>query len=411
MSDAADKEMGDAVAAAVTKATAAWAKQRKAEERDHSRMSNRRTFYMRVRQTTVKDAAYAVMEKAYLKASANGMLPANARQIMYAARQEIQEKTKKPLDDQYFTQTLLPDYMAEHPVDWNVVFDDRGHFTEPHTKLELGIGTLAVRQYLAGTCSPDVCDVKLRKPCVKTSGPGGNFGAVLFVEKEGFAPIFEHVKLAERFDIAIMSTKGMATTAARSLVEELCGGSGVPLLVLHDFDKAGFSIAATLSRDTRRYQFASDMNIIDIGLRLDDVEALGLEGAAEAIFDRGSSFARRENLEGNDATDEEVQFLLKKRVELNALPSDELVAFVERKLTEHGVAKLVPEDDLLAEAYRAFVRGQRAKEIFAHELAQADTADQTVPGDLRTRVEVYLKKHPAWRWDDAVRKVARKGDT
>jgi hypothetical protein len=407
MSDAAVKKMGDAIAAAVTKATAGWAKQRKAEERDRSRLLNRRTYFLRIRQTSAKEAAYAVMEKAYLKASANGTLPAGDRQVMYAARAEIQEKTGKPLDDQYFTQTLLPDYIAEYGVDWNVVFDDRGHFTEPHTKREIGIGTLAVRAYFAGNCEPQIHDAKLRQPQVRTSGAAGNFGAVLFVEKEGFMPLFEHVQLGQRFDLAIMSSKGMATTAARRLVETLCGDSGVPLFVLHDFDKAGFSIAATLGRDTRRYQFENTINIIDIGLRLDDVRALGLEGAAEETFDRGSSFARRENLIENDATSAEIEFLLEKRVELNALPSDELVAFVERKLAEHGVAKVVPDDDMLADTYRAFILGRRLQEIFDREFAKVGKGDIVVPAGLREKVEARLKEHPAWRWDDAVRKIAR----
>jgi hypothetical protein len=38
---------------------------------------------------SIKDAAYAVMKEAYLKASDNGQLPAKARQIMYAARGDI----------------------------------------------------------------------------------------------------------------------------------------------------------------------------------------------------------------------------------------------------------------------------------------------------------------------------------
>ena len=54
------------------------------------------------------------MEEAYNKVSDNGALPANARQIMYVARPYIQEKTRKPLKDSYFTQTLLPNYVMEH---------------------------------------------------------------------------------------------------------------------------------------------------------------------------------------------------------------------------------------------------------------------------------------------------------
>ena len=85
----------------------------------------------------IKEAAWQVMPDAYRIASTGGTLPANARQIMYAARPAILELTgKTKLDDRYFTQALLPDYIEEHPeitANWDVVFDDRGSFIEPHT--------------------------------------------------------------------------------------------------------------------------------------------------------------------------------------------------------------------------------------------------------------------------------------
>jgi hypothetical protein len=43
--------------------------------------------------------------------------------------------------------------------------------------------------------------------------------------------------------------------AARTLVDLICGVHDVPLLVLHDFDKSGFSILGTLQRATRRFRF------------------------------------------------------------------------------------------------------------------------------------------------------------
>ena len=52
-----------------------------------------------------------------MKASANDTLPANARQIMYAARPYIEQRSDRPLGsrfDQYFTQQLLPDYVEEN---------------------------------------------------------------------------------------------------------------------------------------------------------------------------------------------------------------------------------------------------------------------------------------------------------
>jgi hypothetical protein len=110
----------------------------------------------------IKEAARQVMPDAYRIASTDGTLPANARQIMYAARPAILEQTgKTKLDDRYFTQGLLPDYIEEHPeitANWDVVFDDRGSFIEPHTGHVVPLGTVEVRQYLgerspANTCS------------------------------------------------------------------------------------------------------------------------------------------------------------------------------------------------------------------------------------------------------------------
>jgi hypothetical protein len=399
----AAEQMGKAIIGAVVKVTSTWARHRKAEERDRSSAQRRRERLLRSRQVSVKDAAFEIMERAYLAASANNTLPATARQVMYAARREIQARTGKQLNDQYFTQTLLPDYIAETGVEWDVVFDDRGHFTEPHTGREVGLGTLAVREYLDASREPVVVDAALRDAAVLTSGPANNFGAVLFVEKEGFMPFFQHVNLAERFDIAIMSSKGMPSTAARRLVETLCGERGVPLFVLHDFDKAGMSIASVLSRDTRRYQFGGQIEVIDIGLRLIDVLAERLTQAAEAIYDRGDIEARRANLELNGATEAEIKFPLERRVELNALTSDQLVRYIERKLAAHGVAKVVPDDAMLGDAYRAFIRGERARSIVEKALAEAASgAAIEMPTGLKDQVEEYLRTHPTARWDRAI---------
>jgi len=50
----------------------------------------------------------------------------------------------------------------------------------------------------------------------------------------------------------------------------------VRFLVLHDFDKAGFSIIGTLRRNTARYHFRRPPEIVDLVLRLADVVAEGL---------------------------------------------------------------------------------------------------------------------------------------
>src|SRR5262249_2929548 len=52
----------------------------------------------------------------YLAVWGNGTLPAKARQVMYEARRYILEKTGlTKLDDNNFTQKLIPEYRRLHP--------------------------------------------------------------------------------------------------------------------------------------------------------------------------------------------------------------------------------------------------------------------------------------------------------
>jgi hypothetical protein len=388
----------DAIITGLRAVTKDWAHQRKAEERDASRQARRHERLVRWRERSIKDVAYSVMRTAYLKASANGTMPATARQVMYAARPLIQQETGKQLDDQYFTQQLLPDYMRDHGASWNVVFDDRGHFHEPHTERSIGLGTLAVDGYLNKLREPKLERPGFARGKVTTHGPACRFSAVLFIEKEGFLPLLQHAELAERYDLALMSTKGLSNTAARRLVDDMCGRYRIPLLVLHDFDKAGFSIVGTLKQSNRRYEFQNQIKVIDLGLRLADVDEL----ETEDVFDVGSPTAIRANLRGNGATPDEIEFLLEQRVELNAFTSDELVKFIERKLAACGIAKVVPTEERLAETYRLFVRSSRLEEMVETALQDMDDTAIAVPSDLCEQVRYYLEENPEEPWERAV---------
>jgi hypothetical protein len=400
----------DKIIGAVQGVTAKWAKQRKREERTAAAIANRRYAMTRRRSVSIRDAAFEVMDRAYLKASANGTLPALARQIMYAARPHIQAHADRELGqkfDQYFTQQLLPDYIEIYNrADWNVVFDARGNFIEPHTGRRVPLGTLNVRDYLTEIAGHAVREPEfdIWEDHYPTMGPRHRFGAVLFIEKEGFGPLFEAVHLAERHDLAIMSTKGMSVTAARELVEQVCR-LGVPLLVLHDFDKSGFSIVGTLMRDTRRFRFGGGhaARVIDLGLRLEDID--GLETEEVYVADRHKAAA---NLRENGATAEEIEFLLEKRVELNAFASDQLIDWIEWKLQEHGVAKVVPDSETLADAYRRMRRQALVQARIDAVVAGLGVADGvTVPARLTERVTRRLADTPTARWDAVLRKIAQ----
>ena len=363
---------------------------------------------------SIKDAAGQVMEVAYRKASDNGQLPANARQIMYSARPLILRLAEvEKFKDSYFTQVLLPDYVAAHPdqcTDWDVVYDERGHFVEPHTRREVPLGTIAVREYLGDrpTVGPAVAlGIKTVYP---TSGPAHRYRSILFIEKEGFDPLLEQARIAERYDIAIMSTKGMSVTAARMLLDRLAPKID-RLFVLHDFDISGFSIAGTLTADGRRYIYDNAVDMVDLGLRLPDVVAMDLQ--PEPVTIEGGLEARAETLRDHGASEEEIAFLLgndgeqSRRVELNAMTSRQFVDFLDRKLGEAGVEKVVPDADIIEQHARRLVeqtlteealdkiRGQLAKQAAAHSL----------PGDLDRRIHRLQKERPELSWDMALASI------
>jgi hypothetical protein len=416
--------VNDALRLGVESVMKDWKHAKRNEERV-GREAMKRIRFRPPREVSIKEAAFAVMEQAYLKASADGRYAANARQIMYAARPLVLAATggKSWKSDAYFTQTLLPDYVQSYGrTDWDVVYDARGHLREPHTEKEIGLGTIEARTYQAGWLKAGVVNESADQSInvhgmarLKTSGPRYRYGAVLFLEKEGFNPLLEQAQIAERFDVAIMSTKGMSVTASRMLVEAWTG-QGVPVYVLHDFDKSGFSILHTLHSSTRRYQFRGNPLVHDLGLRLADVQELGLD--SEPV-DYDGNIDPRINLRASGATKAECDFLVDsgggwsgwagQRVELNAMTSDQFVEWLEQKLTAAGVEKIVPDEETLAATYR------RAKRLAVVQktldsLAKQAEANVEVPADLVEKVKAGLADDEAESWDTIIWDIALLAD-
>jgi len=198
------------------RATRKWTRQRKSEERHPGNVRYRVSRMTKVARITQKEVAWAVMEQCYRAVSGLRNLPAKVRQIFYRARPKIMAETDdRELAYNYFSQTLLPDYVEEHGCEhWNVVWDARGHFEEPHTNRRIGCGTLEVRNYLAAIKNPSIDSADFSDAEVEIIGPDGGFSAVMYCEKEGFDPLFKAVNLANRHDLMIISNKGLTAGAA-----------------------------------------------------------------------------------------------------------------------------------------------------------------------------------------------------
>jgi hypothetical protein len=375
---------------------------------------------------TIKMSAWSVMKRAYMLASDNGTLPANIRQIMYAARPLVLKLVGKCWSHSgSFTQGLLPDYMATHKTSgWDVVADARGHFTEPHSSENIGIGTLDVRGYVGSWMDSDDVGTDVEPPelddSFPTSGPVNRFKYALFIEKEGFDPLLERAQIAERYDMAIFSSKGMSVIAARKLVDEL-SQAGVTVFVLHDLDRDGLLIAHWLSHDSERYRFKFPPNVVDLGLRLADVQKMKLQW--EPLVYSQKKDPADALLACDNVTKEEIDFLVGeqtdskhwsgRRVELNAMTSRQFIDWLEAQFKEHGVEKLVPAEATLEIAWqRALMIAKmneavgRVRKQFKKRATKNVTKKQNAPRDLAKRLREVLERHPALAWDKALVQIA-----
>jgi hypothetical protein len=404
----------------VTKSvTKEWTKQRKAEERGRSRAARAYIYSDRVDFTEVADA---ILPRGYAHASGNGRYTVDKRQFYYAVRDEFLEMTGREITADYFSQNLLVKYMNQHPdvtADWKITASPRGTLTIPNTGYDLRIpcGTIAVEEHLdkaALACKPfdDLEDVTVDVEWPSLA-EGQRYQAVLYIEKEGFDPQLREAKIAERFDLAIVSCKGQSVIAARKFVDHVCRmGGGVPLFVLHDFDKSGFEISQrlttvsdySLANDLVKYEFKNEINVTDLGLRLVDVQRYGLKS------ERCTFKGRFPN--DSIATDEEKDFLRSnRRVELNAFTAPQFIEYVTSKLTQHLGKRLIPNDDVLQDAYRRALAVATINEAItnARDSAIGKAKAATVPKSLRRQLEKALKQSPD-AWDKVLYDLVRKGN-
>lgn len=348
---------------------------------------------------TLKEAVFAVLEDAVEKATGGGRYPVSARTLYYQVRALIQEHTSGELDYNYFSQQLLLEYQERFGEIKGLYYDPRGHLYEPHTNVVVPLGTREVGAY---------------------DFPEWVFDKVLYVEKKGLWPVLEAARLGERYDMAIVAAEGYATEAARVLFQRAERDRECRLFVLHDADPYGYNIARTLREQTRRMR-GYHVDVIDIGLRLDEALAMGLqveEFTRQQALPQGVeetlSQVEREYFVGR----KEGKVWVCRRVELNAMTGPQLVGYVEAKLAECGAAgKVLPPPEVVAaEAEAAYLRDLEA-------LAERQVAELlNVPGLVRRALELagrpdfgslhaglsgVLACMPAQSWREMVRKWMR----
>lgn len=300
-------------------------------------------------QWTLKDAVFEVMEEA--KAAAGATV--SSRTLYYQVRPLIQDYTDAELTQNYFSQTLCPEYERTVEPLRGVYYEPRGELHEPHGGQVIPLGTREVEVYVP---------------------PSWSFDKIAYIEKTGLQAQLAPYRLGDRHDMAIIFGQGYPVTACRELLERF-DIHDVKIFVIHDADIDGYNIARTLGEATRRMPNHS-VDVIDLGLTVPQAIEIGLEterftrrkalpSTVEFDDDALDWFTGEPFYAGNGKTHYRCI-----RCELNAFSSDGLVEFIEAGLQRHGATeKLLPPPDVLA-GHVQTVRDETLTEIVATELAR-----------------------------------------
>jgi hypothetical protein len=350
----------------------------------------------------VKDAVFQVLPEGWRIATDNGRYPTSSRWLFYPVRKLIQSLTDKVLEFDYFGR-LTVEYQRQGGRLPGLYYDPRGVLYEPHTGRGIALGTREVADYVF---------------------PSWLYDKILYVEKKGVWPILQSVRLAERYDMAVVAGEGYASEAIRVLFEQASTQHDYQLFVLHDADPDGYNICRTLREETARMPgYAVD--VIDLRLRWADAMDLGLETEP---FPRKRDLP--EGLQPLLTADEKRAFVGRpasrdhrgkvtkwdcERVELNALTAPQLVTYIEQRLADVGVrGKIIPPEDHLKTTAQALCRDAVASGVqeAIERLLPIDTITAQIQdaftslaplGEAGMWITEAFARNPAQSWKDVMR--------
>jgi hypothetical protein len=316
----------------------------------------------------------------------------NSRQLFYALRPIVKAETDKELQIGNFL-GILDDYENEHGEIALMYREPRGSITHPHRNETITLGTLMVEQY---------------------EQPAWCYNKLLYIEKEGAQEALKQDRWPERHDCAVESSKGYGSRAAKDLIDKLVEhDEPIEVFCAHDADAYGTMIYQTLQEETRA-RGARKIKIINIGLEPWEAVEMRLEVETVEEKDRRKAVARYVADHGGEWDWEE--WLQTHRVELNAMTTPQLIAWLDRKMEAFGCGKLIPpaavlEGDLAARAEKK-VRAEITERILREagldfQVAAAMAALKLPDGKALARgIARLFKDRPDAEWRAHIEAVA-----
>lgn len=292
----------------------------------------------------IKDFVFRNFMDVYNKATDNGRHILTQRQFFYAMRKLFQDEIErlgykwgrksktgglKPLELKYST---FGQYVDEFEVQYlgkRIIYKkDRGFFVEPHSNIQVPLGTAEVEDYVVDLTQ---------------------YNNILIVEKTGYYRLLHNdFQLTKRYDVGLINLEGYATNATRDLVEKIKKLKlDIKIYVLTDFDISGLGIAKNV-KEPDKLSAADLFDCERIGITLEDIKKYNLP--PEPVEYKKKELTELENKYERGEISEDVYDFLNKgqRVEINVFTPVELKDYLEEKFKQLGIQKLKPKskDDI-----------------------------------------------------------------
>ncbi len=380
----------------------------------------RRKMGNRPKRDTIREDMFKLIPSVYAEATENEKYPILIRQFYYAFRKEWYVRDDRVLHYGTFC-TYVDEYERNVAGRLLCLRDPRGTLYEPHSGRTLRLGTA------------DVAAFKVKKWEGHT---------IIFVEKENLASLMKSMKIHKRWDAIIIGSKGFAVEAIREVIQKYKKllGDMVKVVCLHDADPAGYMIGYDLATNLPRFGDNVDIQVIDVGLTIEEATEMGLQDEPYDIKKTNWSMVnktmRRLKLKNPDGTERPLMepaaydaFMPEmfrgleypswadkpqgRRVELNAMPPRQFMEWVERHLEANGCRKVRPPDEVVDEKLKT-ARTNLVKNEVGNYLMRLLGEDAVMEVMREVGVPSYdldrvLEGRPEQHWEYLVNRAGQTG--
>ena len=324
--------------------------------------------------------------------SENGRLSFTQRDVFYALRPLVQQAHEKSLNYGYFT-ALITDYENQCGEIKGMQREPRGSLYHPHLRQEIPLSTETVARY--------------RRPF-------WTFNKLVYIEKAGTQQNLIEVGWPEEHDCAIASVAGFTTRAIKDLLDMLATSTEpITVVCVHDADAAGTMIYHTLVNETKA-RGARKIEVVNLGLGPWEGVEMGLEVEPVEGIDRRRAVAPY--VAGHDEEwrhwlneqgfDSWADWLQRYRIELNAMPPAQRIAWLTEKVERYPPRKVVPppmvlHDERVSAAREAIreelTKGARIEERTAEIVRKIEWPDRgTLPNLVARFLDRARQRKESW---------------